>query len=130
MSITGMKIYTVHVKPNVSLADTKPVFVKEGFNFFAFFLTLFWSLYHRLWLVTLFIIAYNLLIVLVMRWHLLGFNGATALQLGFQFLLGAHANDWLRAALAKRGYIMADVTAADSRLRAEQRYFERYLAAS
>jgi len=125
-----MRIYTVHIKSGETLADRKPVFVKEGFNITAFFFTLLWMLYHRLWRYAFLVFAFNLLIVLLTKGHVLNANNATFIQLGFNILVGFHANDWLRDGLTRRGYIMADVTAADSLLRAEQRYFERYLAAA
>jgi hypothetical protein len=128
MNLLGMKIYTVHVKPGTSVAERPPVFVKEGFNFFAFLFHFFWALYQRLWLPALGIFFVNVLLVLLVREHIVSANGMTALQLGFQFLVGAHGNDWVRARLSREDYVLADIAAGDSMLRAEQRYFERLLA--
>lgn len=126
MNILGMKIYTVHVKPGAG--EQVPVFVREGFNVFAFLFHFFWALYHRLWAPAVVIFVVNAMLVLLMREHVLSQNGIVALQLGFQFLVGAHGNDWVRARLVQDGYILADISAGDNLLRAEQRYFERVLA--
>jgi hypothetical protein len=63
-----------------------------------------------------------------MQTHLLTMTSGALVQLALNLMIGFHANDWLRARLSRRGYIMADISAADTLLRAEQRYFERYLA--
>jgi hypothetical protein len=126
----GMRIYTVHMKPGAAHAEERPVFVKEGFNFYALFLTFFWALYHRLWILALLIFGFNLLLVSMLKNHVLSAPSVGILHLAMHVLVGLFANDWLRAGLARRGYIIADIAAADSMLRAEQRYFERYLAAT
>jgi len=124
-----MHIYTVHVMPGETLAENKAVFVKEGFNIWAFLLTGFWALYERLWIPLAGIVAFNIVLGILMNQRLLGELGFAALQLGFNLIVGYHANDWLRAKLTQGGHILADISASDSKLRAEQRYFERALAA-
>jgi hypothetical protein len=123
----GMKIYTVHIKPEDGLRD-KPVFIREGFNLYAFIFTGFWALYHRLWMPLLMIMLFHILTAYSVHAHILLKPSYLAIQLGFNLLVGYQANDWLRARLSRQGYIMADVSAADNLLRAEQRYFERTLA--
>lgn len=123
--LRGMKIYTVHIPANDQNAQEKAVFLREGFNWMAFLFTGLWALYHRLWLLVLYIVLFNVALMSLEQEAIISSSGAITIQLGFQVLVGFHANDWLRAKLAKRGYIMADISAADSLLRAEQRYFER-----
>jgi hypothetical protein len=124
-----LKIYTVHIKPEGGLAQ-KPVFIREGFNIFAFCFTGLWALYQRLWLPCLVILLVNLFLIALLKMHVLHEVSTGFLDIGFHFFVGWQANDWLRTRLRKDGYIHADVTAADSLLRAEQRYFERTLAAA
>jgi hypothetical protein len=128
VSLFGLKIYTVHVKPGETLAHEKPVFVREGFNILAFALTGFWALYQRLWVHGLLIILFNGILMLLNQEQVLSQTGMTIIQLGFNLLIGFHANDWRRVGLTRRGYIVADIVTGDSLLRAEQRYFERHLA--
>lgn len=126
----GMKIYTVHIKPGMAAAQQRPVFIKEGFNFWAFLLTLLWTLYNRLWLASLLLFAFNVVLFIMLKNHMLSMYSVGAINFGFHLIIGFLANDWLRAKLARRGYIMADISASDTLLRAEQRYFERVLVAA
>lgn len=125
-----MKIYTVHIKPGTVNPYERPVFVREGFNMYAFLFTFFWALFQRMWVHALGIFLVNLLLVLLVRYHFISAEGISIVQFAMSVMIGFHANDWLRGHLAKRGYIVADISAADSLLRAEQRYFERYIAAT
>jgi hypothetical protein len=125
----GVKIYTVHIPSGQSDAQEKAIFLREGFNWAAFFFGAFWALYQRLWVQALFILVFNMLLMTLIRDHMFASGGAGLIQLGFQIIIGFHANDWRRVKLGRQGYILTDVTAADSLLRAEQRYFERILAA-
>lgn len=125
-----MKIYTVHVKTGAVNAHEGPVFVREGFNMPAFLLTLFWALYQRMWVHALAIFLANAMLMTLVRMHFMSADSIGIVQLAMNIMIGFHANDWKRAHLAKQGYITADISAADSLLRAEQRYFERYMAAA
>ena len=124
----GMKIYTVHIKDTGGRSGEKPIFVREGFCFPAFFFSVFWALYHRLWLPAVGIMLAFALIAQLGAHHIISALSVGVLQLMIQVLVGYLAGDWRRKTLAKRGYITTDITAADSLLRAEQRYFERYIA--
>lgn len=123
-----MKIYTVHVKPGTVSPYEKPVFVSEGFNVWAFIFTLFWAIYQRMWGMSLALVALNIAFVSMGKAHILSEDSLIIVQLAVNVIIGFCANDWQRAKLAKSGYIVADISAGDSLLRAEQRYFERYLA--
>lgn len=126
----GMKIYTVHAKPDMVNAAEKPKFVREGFNLFAFLFTGLWTLYHRLWWPTAILVAVNVALIALGKRHLFPAETLTIIQVAVQILVGYMANDWLRAKLQRRGYVIVDIVAADSELRAEQRYFDRYLASA
>ncbi len=124
----GMKIYTVHIKPGMANAQARPVFVKEGFNFWAFLFTD--SLGALSAPVATGVADRRLQCAAVA--HAQGIMCSTrpasaVIHLGFHLVVGFWGNDWLRARLARRGYIMADISVSDSLLRAEQRYFERYV---
>jgi len=125
---SSMKIYTVHIKPGMANASQRPVFVREGFNIWAFLFTVLWALYHRLWLPALLMAAFNTLLLCMLKEQVLNQASIGAIHLGFHAVIGFWGNDWLRARLTRRGYILADITASDNLLRAEQRYFERILS--
>lgn len=123
-----MKIYTVHVLPDDVGVKQKPIFIKEGFNQFAFVFTLFWALYQRLWIPAILMLAFDIVLMMLLGAHIFAPPSIVGMQLIYHVFVGFQGNDWLRARLQDKGYILADVSAADSLLRVEQRYFERYLA--
>jgi len=103
-----MRVWTVHVPPSVTDASGRrlrrvPVLVREAFSWGAFLFGPFWLLAHRLWLAAL------LWFVAVPAAALLLPAGAAAVLPVLQFLLGCHARDLLRRALARRGYTEAHV---------------------
>lgn len=124
------KIYAVYIKPQSPQGQHRPVLVREGFNIFAFLFGIFWSLYHRLWLVSLGIVAYNVALMYIGRWHLLTDPSVAAIQMGAQVLIGFQANDWRQSKLRHKGYILSDIAMAETPLHAEQRYLERTLVAA
>lgn len=121
------KIYTVHLKPSHRPGHDYPVFVREGFNFFAFLFTLLWAFYQRLWLAGVLILAFHAAVMLLQYEEMVTSGGASVLLLGMQLIVGFHGNDWLRRRLMRQGYIVAGIAAGDSFVRAEQRFFEQYL---
>ncbi len=121
----GMKIYTVHVPAGAADAQEKAIFLREGFNMFAFFFHFLWAFYHRLWLPGFMVMAIFVAFGMAKELGLFNEPALGVLHMGTMVLIGYHANDWLRAKLSRGGYVLTDVTAADSLLRAEQRYFER-----
>ena len=123
----GMKVFTVHVKTDAVRSSEKPIFLREGFNIYAFLFTMLWALYQRLWWHAAGIMAAFVLLIQLGVHHFISSVSVGILQLAMQVLIGFAANDWRRRSLEKRGYIMTDITTGDSLLRAERRYFERYL---
>ena len=116
---------------------TEPTGVKQqgrasrlGVGGMPFLLPLLWSLYQRLWLPALMILLFDFALLYCIKSHVFERHGAGFIDLGFHVIVGYLANDWLRRKLMRRGYILADITAGNSLLLAEQRYFERYLAAA
>ena len=118
-----MRVWTVHLPPNLDRhgrpSRRAPVLVREGFSWGAFLFGPFWLLAHRLWLHALlwFVVAAAAL-------FLPAAGGAPALA-ALQFLLGCHARDLRRRALARRGYAQAHVVAE----RDEERALARLVAA-
>jgi len=100
-------------------AARPPVLVPEGFSWLAFFFSLLWLAWHRLWLAALGYLALALVLGLVLPPGP-GFVAGLALQ----FLLGAHAHDLRRRKLARRGYVQTGVVAAPDQDRALARLLE------
>src|SRR5437763_15254071 len=99
-----MSVYTVHVPPVESSAQTPErfVFVRDGFSFWAFLLGPVWMLWHRLWLAFIGYIAIAALLQIGL--HLIGasamvtFTAAALLAL----LVGFEAPTLRRMTLARR----------------------------
>lgn len=121
-----MRIYTVHVSPGESPGglDAEPTLIKEGFCWPAFFLTVIWALWHRLWLVAAGMLLGSL--VLTGAGAALGLNavGATVVTLGYDVLIGYLANDLRRWTLRRRGFRETAAVAGGDHASAEHRYLE------
>ena len=112
-----MRLYTVHLRLHGPGRDL--VLVKEGFCWPAFFFSVLWALWHRLWLAAALIFAVQ--VVLSAGLALLGPDpvSQSAVSIGVAVIVGFLANDLRRWALGRRGYMEhgvvlgADVAAAE-----------------
>jgi hypothetical protein len=105
-----MRIWTVHLprgSATTARAPRAPVLVREGFAWGSFLFALPWLLLHRMWVEA---VAYLGLVLLLAAF--VPEAAALPVALALQFLVGAHAQDLRRAALARRGRPAAHVVAA------------------
>ena len=130
-----MRFYTLHVPaierrtlfPHGDRLDRQMVAVmpiKEGFCWPAFFFSLFWALWHRLWLVALGLIGANLLIsVLVFQ---ISTNEAVTIVVSFSIalMLGFMGNDFRRSKLEKHGFTERGLVIGRTAEAAVRRYVE------
>ena len=123
-----MRIYTVHEPPfwtvdDETLPGADAVFIREGFNWFALLLPLVWALWHRLWLVTLGLLAAGAALSVIAELAGLGewFEGLSGLALAL--IIGFEANDLRRWTLARRSWSPRGVVAGRDLGEAERRYF-------
>ncbi|MEK9676927.1 MAG: DUF2628 domain-containing protein [Rhodospirillaceae bacterium] len=127
-----MRLYTIHV-PAPTAGVTGPdrlgtiiegaVPVKEGFCWPAFFFSIVWALWHRLWWVAL-----ALIIIIVALSGILTGLGAdpvvqTVVSVAIAVAVGFLANDLRRRNLARRGLSERAVVAASNGEGAVERYF-------
>ncbi len=130
-----MKFYTLHVpfiEPGSVLSDGRrlhrqmaaAVPIKEGFCWPAFFFSLFWTLWHRLWLVALGLVAANLLISVLASQ--IGTNEVVIIVVSFSIalLLGFMGNDFRRSKLEKLGFTERGLVMGHTAHAAIRRYFE------
>jgi hypothetical protein len=119
-----MKVFTVHTRRGGLDPDRGVVLVKEGFSWPAFFFSLIWALWCRMWLVALGIFLIELAANGMLA--VLGADPPTqaALSLGLAAVLGVVGNDLKRWTLARRGYFESDVVAAPDGDAAESRFFD------
>ena len=124
-----MRIYTVFIPPRSDGPnEPDPIggaeAVKEGFSWPAFVLSVFWALWHGLWLAALLFFAANGILALILE--LLGADplSAGAASLGLAAIICWTANDFRRAKLAARGFAEQAPVIAASAETAIRRYFE------
>ena len=128
-----MRFYTVHLPARDEGGEDgalgRAVFVREGFNWLAFFFAPFWALAEGLWLAAIVLIGSLAAIVVVP--HVLGLGALLPVifGLGYGVLAGMSGNDLRRAGLAVRGYRLVEVVAAPSRAQALIRYAEATMPA-
>jgi hypothetical protein len=119
------KVYTAHVRGR-GRADSDIVFVKDGFSWPAFFFTVLWALWHRLWLFALIVLAGGSAIGLVS--DLLDLDPLTdaAIGLAWAVLIGYEANDARRRALSRRDFDFEDIVLGQNLSQAEHRFFFKH----
>lgn len=117
-----MRIYTVHYRP--AAIDDDVVLVKEGFCWPAFLLAVPWALWHRLWVVALWLAAFMAVIGAAGAVLHLNPVADTALSLGAALIVGFTANDLRRWTLARRGFSDEGVVVGDG----EDSALRRFLA--
>ena len=122
-----MAVFTVH-QPPIGKSENRPeptrfTFVRDGFYFWGFVLSVFWMLRHRLWLAAVLFVALVVLIVVGLK-----FAGAPAsfqqfAVIALAFLVGLEGATLRRWTLARRGWTNAGVVIADNEDEAERRFF-------
>ncbi len=118
-----MRIYTVHTLPGADALEEAPLLVREGFCWPAAIFTVFWALWHRMWL------AAVLLFVAGLVPSVLEYAGANppvllALSAGIFLIAGFSGNDWRRAKLRRLGYRFEGVVAASEEDAALRRWYD------
>ena len=127
-----MSVYTVHEPPlGRGESDGDPArfaFVRDGFYWSAFFFSVLWMLWHRLWLV---LISFVVVVVAVaVALGVLGASAWTSATVGLllAILLGIEASTLRRWTLTRRGWNHVGVVVADDRELAERRFFDVWAA--
>jgi len=127
-----MTVYTVHEPPlRRGESDADPArfaFVRDGFYWAAFFFSVLWMLWHRLWLV---LIGYLLVVgAVAAALTVLGASAwaGPAVGLLLAILLGIEASTLRRWTLTRRGWSQLGVVVADDRELAERRFFDAWAA--
>jgi len=119
-----MRVYTVHLRPGSDRPDRDAVLVKEGFCWPAFFFSLPWALWHRMWLTAILFLAAALLAEVAGEALGLDALSASALSLAMALFIGWGANDLRRHSLKRRGYDFAGLVAATGEDAAARRWFD------
>jgi hypothetical protein len=118
-----MRIYTVHLRPGAE-EPADPLLVKEGFCWPAFFFSVVWALWNRMWLSALLFLV--VIVAADVAAEALGLppNLGLALNLAIALLIGWGANDLRRWSLAREGYALEGIVAATGEDAATRRWFD------
>ncbi|MEZ5648715.1 MAG: DUF2628 domain-containing protein [Alphaproteobacteria bacterium] len=117
-----MRVYTVHLSSDPA-AD--PLFLKEGFSFWAFLFPLPWALWNRLWIESAFWVLIGA--ALFVTRERLGISPSiiTATGLAAQIIFAFEARDFLRARLKRNGWWQTAVIFERDQDAAVQRWYHR-----
>ena len=118
-----MRSYTVHAPPGEP-APERFAFVKDGFAWPAFFFTLLWILWHRMWLT----LIGTIIFVLVIAWidRLAGDAHATIFAIAGALLIGLEGNTIRRLSLENRGWREIGGAFGRNLTEAEIRFFHEW----
>lgn len=121
-----MKVFTVHTRRGGLDPHRDIVVIKEGFCWPAFFFSVIWAIWCRLWLVTVGLLVAEVVLNAVMAWLGASLASQVILSVGLAFIIGILGNDLRRWTLERRGFIRTDVVVAADGDGAERRFFDRH----
>ncbi|WP_372426880.1 DUF2628 domain-containing protein [Salinarimonas chemoclinalis] len=111
-----MRTYTVHLPrgaaPGDAAAFDRAILVRDGFNWAAFFFSVLWMLWHRLWLAALATLLAVVAFSVALEALEVGEGAAALASLLLALLIGLEASSLRRWTYARRGMPMVDVVAA------------------
>jgi Protein of unknown function (DUF2628) len=117
-----MAVYSVYLQGDGLQSIAEAAFVREAFNWKAFFFGPLWLLRHRLWVgLTFWSAAY--LILIIASPTVLSNSASVTIAFAIQFLLGLEANRLIEAKLAARGYHLVEIVAAPALDQAEAAFY-------
>lgn len=122
-----MPTYTVHEPPpRKGESTTDPVrfvFVRDGFHFWAFALALAWLLVHRLWLVLVGYLIFNVLLGIALFFARVPEGAEFIISFLVALLIGFEAASLWRWTLTRRRYRQVGFVVGDDAETAERRFF-------
>ena len=116
-----MRVYTVHEQAWSAEPDRDAVLVGEGFSFAAALFSPLWALANGLWRIAPVLLLVEIALGFLLSRAAPEDPSAVLILIAARLAIGFLANDWKRADLARRGYVMRGVVAARNRAAAEHR---------
>ncbi len=120
-----MALYSVHILGDSPQSAAGAAFVRQAFNWKAFFFGPLWLLVHRHWAaLALWVAAFAILIAASPA--VISPGGGMIIALALQILLGLEANRLCEAKLAAQDYNLVDIISAPARDEAEIAFYRHY----
>lgn len=116
-----MAIYTVLEAPNRDPRRTR--FVPEGFSAWAFVFTVFWALWHRMWVVAAILFAFWVAMSLAVTQGGLNPLVAAAIEFGVALIFGFEARRLQVMSSLRSGHVEAGEVSGSTLAAAELAYF-------
>lgn len=113
-----MNIYSVYT--DSSKKNNEPILIKQGFSFIASFFNFFWAIYHRMWLIAIFLMILNFVVSVDGSSFI-----AYCVNLAILFIFGFFASEIREYYAIKSGYSLSDIILASSEEEAEIKYIKR-----
>jgi hypothetical protein len=125
-------VYSVYEPPgdeaDLEARAEKVAFVKEGFNWVAFFLPVIWLIFQRMWIELVLFLVIIAAVPFFFGSSEAGREFAGWTTLALTVLFAFEANDLRGWALQRRGFRFAAVASGSNRVEAERSFFSRWLS--
>jgi hypothetical protein len=120
-----MRVYSVHIRRPTLDPDRDICLVKDGFSWPAFFFSVLWALWYRLWLVAVLLIGAEIAIFASLA--VLGANSISrmTISLGAAVIIGMVGNDLRRWTLFRKGFLEVGVATGYDIHAAERRFWDQ-----
>lgn len=115
-----MNIYAIYINPEQK--NNNFVIVEESFSWTAALLSVFWALYHKMWLPVIIAIAINVVAKTIDIAEL-----TLALKLIIMLIFGFFAANIRGNYLIRNNYKLEDIIVAGSRIEAELKFYTRLI---
>jgi len=113
-----MNIYAIYI--NHEQKNNNFIVVEESFSWTAALLSVFWALYHRMWLPVAIAILMNIIVAAINIQEL-----TLALKLIIMLIFGFFAADIRENHLKRNNYRLEDIIVANSKIEAELKFLKR-----
>jgi hypothetical protein len=102
--------------------------MKEGFSWPAFFFTILWSFWHRLWIVTIFIIFVQAALYVLINFIQVSHLSQGVILLGLTIIFGFVANEFHQIKLSKEGFELFAIVEGKNKGQAFDHFLRYYPA--
>ncbi len=127
----GRKTHIYHVfLPNKAAQSgwqrfEKAAVIGQYFSLPAFFVTVLWALFHRMWVVALWLASAHLAVQLASQFHIISSTTATSCMLGIMLVAGIWGQGWRARHVIGKGHSMAGMAYAADETAALRQVIEK-----